>query len=111
MHTFMRRASVREIDLRAWIPILTGVLAVVVVLGMPQFLEGTAHAQAVPSLVVTGVAANHSSARVFFQPVAGARDYRLYDAAAPTNVKYAGLAHLTPSTACPGTFCLNHFLA
>jgi len=66
---------------------------------------------AADTLTVTGVATNHSSAKVYFQPVAGARDYRIYDAATPTDVKYAGMAHLTASAACPGPYCLNHFVA
>jgi hypothetical protein len=44
---------------------------------------------------VTGVAANNSSVRVYYSAVSGARDYRVYDVAAPMSVKYAGLVHLT----------------
>src|SRR5258708_24987111 len=61
---------------------------------VPALYEGVAGAQAVPTVVVTGVAPNHSSVKVFFQPVAGAKDYRIYDITAPKNVKYAGLMHL-----------------
>ena len=110
---FTTWVSARGSRPRAWIPIVTGVVAIVVVVvsGMPELYERRAYAQAGASLVVTGVATNHSSARVFFQPVTGARDYRIFDSAAPTNVKYAGLTHLTPSAGCPGLFCLNHFVA
>ena len=58
---------------------------------------------------VTGVAANNSSAKIYFQPVAGAKDYRVYDLASPSSVKYAGLYHATASANCPGPYCLNHF--
>ena len=110
---FTTWVSARGSRPRAWIPIVTGVVAIVVVVvsGMPELYERTAYAQAGASLVVTGVTTNHSSARVLFQPVTGARDYRIFDGAAPTNVKYAGLTHLTPSAGCPGPFCLNHFVA
>jgi len=96
-----------------WIPTFVGVVAVafVVASGIPELHERPANAQAVANLAVAGVAPNNSSARVFYQPVPGARDYRVYDSAAPTVVKYAGLAHLTPSAGCPGLFCLNHFVA
>ena len=76
----------------------------------PALFEETVSAQSLPSLTVSGVAANNSSAKVYFQPVAGAKDYRLYDATAPTNVKYAGLVHLSPSVNCPGTYCSQHFV-
>jgi hypothetical protein len=66
---------------------------------------------AVGTLTITGVAANHSSVKVFYAPVPGAQDYRVYDVANPNSVKYAGLSHLSPSPNCPGTYCLNHFLA
>ena len=108
--TLVHAARKRSIP-RAWIPIVVGVVAVGAVAGTSELSERSAHAQAVANLVVTGVATNQSSARVFFQPVAGARDYRVYDAAAPNSVKYAGLAHLTASPVCPGPFCLNHFVA
>src|ERR1700737_4168463 len=107
MRHLLRTAYVR------WIPVVVGLVAIalVVVSGLPDFYEHTANAQAVASLAVTGVAPNNSSARGFFQPVPGARDYRIYDTAAPTVVKYAGRAHLTASGACPGPFCLSHFVA
>lgn len=46
------------------------------------------------TLTVTGVAANNSSAKIDFNPVAGAADYRVYDVSNPTLVKYAGITHL-----------------
>jgi hypothetical protein len=42
------------------------------------------------AVTVTGVAANHSSATIFFNPVAGAKDYRVFDINNPNTVKYAG---------------------
>jgi hypothetical protein len=62
------------------------------------------------TVTITGVAANHSAVRVYFNPVAGAKDYRVYDVTSPNNVKYAGLTHLSPSPNCPGTYCLHHFV-
>jgi hypothetical protein len=62
------------------------------------------------TLVVTGVANNHSSVRIYYRPVPGAQDYRIYDVANPNNVKYAGQAHHTPSANCPGTYCQHHFV-
>jgi hypothetical protein len=73
-------------------------------------LAATASGQPAASLTVTSVAANHSSAKLAFEPVPGAQDYRIYDTAAPRDVKYAGLAHLTASSSCPGSSCQNHFV-
>lgn len=64
-----------------------------------------------PEVVITGVVANHSSARVYYQPVTGAADYRIYDAAVPESVKYAGLVHLTADPACPGDASCSHRFA
>lgn len=58
-----------------------------------------AFAMQVPAVRVTGVAANHSSAKVRFAPVPGARDYRAYDVSNPTVVKYAGMRHLDAGVA------------
>src|SRR6266700_1049338 len=77
---------------------------------MPTLQVGNANGQALVDVTVTGVAPNNSSARSYFQPVVGARDYRVYDAANPTDVKYAGMVHLSASPACPGLYCLNHFV-
>ncbi|MGI9146781.1 MAG: hypothetical protein ACR2IK_09580 [Chloroflexota bacterium] len=71
--------------------------------------DASVRAQAEHTLTVTGIASNHSSVRVFYRPVPGARDYRAYDSTAPTNVKYAGMTHLTASAACPGPYCQHHF--
>jgi hypothetical protein len=62
------------------------------------------------TVIVTGVAANHSSVRIYYAPVPGAKDYRVYDVANPNNVKYAGQVHLTASANCPGGACQNHFV-
>ena len=73
--------------------------------------EPAVQAQGLAVVSVTGVAANNSSARVFYQPVAGAKDYRIYDVANPSDLKYPGLVHLSPSATCPGSSCLQHFVA
>jgi hypothetical protein len=67
--------------------------------------------QVVGSLTVTGVAPNNSTARIYYQPVLGAKDYRIYDITASTNVKYAGLVHLTADPACPGDASCSHRFA
>lgn len=49
------------------------------------------------AIVVTQVAVNNSSAKISFTPVAGAKDYRIYDVANPTVVKYAGTKRWQPA--------------
>src|SRR5579864_8765512 len=71
---------------------------------------GSVEAQGLGGVTVTGVAADHSSARIYYQPVVGARDYRVYDTVNPMDVKYAGMVHLTASAACPGSYCQDHFV-
>src|SRR5438105_4816610 len=101
------------IGARAWrqarFAALASTLAAGVVLAqsLPELHSGTASAQALASVSVTGIEPNNSSARVSYQPVAGAKDYRLYDVAAPNSVKYAGQTHLGASAACPGPYCQN----
>jgi hypothetical protein len=34
----------------------------------------------------------------------------VYDTANPSDVKYAGMVHLSASAACPGLYCLHHFV-
>jgi hypothetical protein len=63
------------------------------------------------TVTITGVAAYHSSVKIYFAPVAGAKDYRVYDVNSPNNVKYAGWSHLTASGSCPGPSCQHHFVA
>lgn len=53
-------------------------------------------------VTITGIERYHSSAKVYFAPVPGAKDYRIYDAAKPNDVKYAGLIHLTADPGCQG---------
>ena len=61
-------------------------------------------------VTVTGVSVNHSSVKVYFNPVPGAQDYRIYDAAAPDRVKYAGQMRIVAGGACPGSSCQHHFV-
>ena len=70
----------------------------------PELRAGAAQAQALPGVVVTGVAPNNSSAKIDFEPIVGAKDYRVYDTANPSDVKYAGLVRMTASAACPGPY-------
>src|SRR5262249_12459902 len=56
-----------------------------------------------PAVIVTGVAADNSSAKIDFLPVAGAKDYRIYDVSNPMEVKYAGMRHLDAGP-------INHFV-
>jgi len=82
------------------------VLAAAVVISLSTRFVGAQSA----GVTITGVALNHSSAKITYAPVPGARDYRMYDVADPRNVKYAGLVHLTASTNCPGQYCQHHFV-
>ncbi|HEX5324706.1 MAG TPA: hypothetical protein VFW40_13035 [Capsulimonadaceae bacterium] len=50
------------------------------------------HAQ--QNVAVTAVYAGVNSVKVDYQPVGGARDYRIYDVSNPVAVKYAGVWHL-----------------
>jgi hypothetical protein len=72
-------------------------------------IGGATAAQSQPALTITGVQTNHSSVRVYYAPVAGATDYRIYDVANPTDVKYAGQAHYVPADNCPGFYCTHVF--
>lgn len=67
-------------------------------------------AQAAASVTVTGVAADNSSVKIAYNPVPGARDYRVYDTANPTTLKYAGLTHLIAGNGCPSPWCGFHFV-
>src|SRR6201989_3501354 len=78
--------------------------------GAAVLLFSASTTSATAPLTVTGVSINHSSAKVFYNPVAGASDYRIYDVTSPTNVKYAGMTHISPDPECPGTQCFRHFL-
>jgi hypothetical protein len=99
---FRDRKTKRVLPL--WVVALAGATATGIYLG------SRAGAQA-GTVTITGVASYHSSVKIFFAPVPGARDYRVYDVNNPNNVKYAGLAHLTASSTCPGPACVNHFVA
>jgi hypothetical protein len=77
------------------------------ILALPYIGDGV-DAQA--TVTVTGYTASHSSVKVFYRPVPGAQDYRVYDVSAPTAVKYAGLTRLVPSATCPGEYCDKHFV-
>jgi hypothetical protein len=82
-----------------------GLVAAIVVVA--RFDSGV-DAQA--TVTVTGYSASHSAVKVFYRPVPGAKDYRIYDVTNPNNVKYAGLVHLKPDTKCPGQYCDKHFV-
>lgn len=43
---------------------------------------------------ITSVAVNYDSVKVDYAPVAGAKDYRIFEADDPRDVKYAGIWHL-----------------
>jgi hypothetical protein len=77
---------------------------------MALLAQYSSHSLALGTLTVTWVAASNSSVKIYFNPVPGAKDYRVYDVANPNDVKYAGLAHVSPSLNCPGPYCHNHFL-
>src|ERR1700736_6117876 len=77
---------------------------------MALLAQYSSHSLVLGTLTVTWVAASNSSVKIYFNPVPGAKDYRVYDVANPNDVKYAGLAHLSPSLNCPGPYCHNHFL-
>ena len=47
-----------------------------------------------PSVTIRRLAIDTDSVKVEFQPVAGAKDYRIYERANPAFVKYAGQIHL-----------------
>jgi hypothetical protein len=55
------------------------------------------------TVTVTAVAQNHSSVVIYFNAVPGARDYRVFDVANPTSVKYAGLTNELSATPVPAT--------
>ena len=78
--------------------------------GLFGLLNPKPQSHAVATLTVTGVAADHSAAKIYFNPVPGAKDYRIYDITNPNNVKYAGLIRLTPNGECPGYTCFQHFV-
>jgi hypothetical protein len=73
--------------------------------------HSTSHPLAAGTLTVTGAAADNSAVRIYYNPVPGAADYRVYDVASPNSVKYAGMAHLIPNVNCPGQYCSYHFVA
>ena len=78
-----------------------------ILLGTLISLSGQSFALGV--VTVTGVAINHSDAKIYYNPVPGAQDYRVYDISNPTAVKYAGLVHISPDPECPGLYCTMHF--
>ncbi len=45
------------------------------------------------SVIITGIASDNSSAKISFQQIPGAADYRIYDISNPKLVKYAGQRH------------------
>ena len=93
-------------DLRIAIP---AALSALLVLAIVAYQSPSTSALA--PVVINGVSINHSSAKIFYNPVPGAKDYRVYDVANPNNVKYAGWTHISPDPECPGPQCFRHFLA
>jgi hypothetical protein len=78
---------------------LAGVLGLGIALSIAVLLiQLPATAQTLPIVTVTGVTSNNSSARIFYNQVPGAKDYRVYDVANPNDVKYAGLVHYEPQS-------------
>jgi hypothetical protein len=61
-------------------------------------------------VVVTGVSTSHSHVKIYWKPVPGAKDFRVYDIANPNSVKYAGWTHLKAAEGCPGSTCFRHFV-
>jgi hypothetical protein len=82
------------------------IAALVVATGAYEQLPISAQAR----VTILGAQANHSSVRVLFAPVAGAKDYRVYDINTPNAVKYAGQVHLSAGPNCPGPPCSTHFV-
>jgi hypothetical protein len=63
----------------------------------PQTSSGSAYQgdpQQGAKLRILNITQDNSSVKVSFTPVAGAKDYRIFDTAEPIVVKYAGMAHL-----------------
>ena len=58
-------------------------------------------------MTVTGVAAYNSSVKIYFKPVSGANDYRVYDITGPNDVKYAGLTNEDSRTPVPATRAID----
>jgi hypothetical protein len=94
-------------DLRIAIP---AALSALLVLAIVAYQAPSTSALA--PVVVNGVSINHSSAKIYYNPVPGAKDYRVYDIANPNNVKYAGWTHISPdpsvqALSASGTFSLR----
>lgn len=53
-------------------------------------------ARPVHEVTIIGIATNNSSVKISYEPVRGAKDYRILDVGHPDVVKYAGMAHLAP---------------
>ncbi len=82
--------------------------------GLFGIINPKSSSHAAETLTVTGVASDHSAAKIYFNPVPGAKDYRIYDVTNPNNVKYAGWVHLIAGTNCPvpnSGYCTTHFAA
>lgn len=64
-------------------------------------------AAALPQVTILGVAADSSSVKIYFLPVPGAQDYRVYDVTDPHMVKYAGMWHMDTQQ---GSFAWYNFV-
>lgn len=67
---------------------------VISVLGDSSVTLNIGMKRGLPSVVITGVRSNNDSVKVTFNPVPGAKDYRIYVVSDPATVKYAGIWHL-----------------
>lgn len=91
---------------RGIVHVLVPLLVVAAALFVPTpWGDSTPHAllagaDGLPPVAVTGVAADNSSVKIAFDAVSGAKDYRVYDEADPSLVKYAGFK---PDTQTPNT--------
>ncbi len=76
------------------LPRSAAILALTAISLIPLARPSIQAGAALPPVVITGVASDTSSVKIDYQPVAGAKDYRVYDVSDPTTVKYAGMVHL-----------------
>ena len=71
-----------------------GVRILLIALPLLILFAGVSHAAPTRQVQITSVAVNYDSVKVDFAPVPGAKDYRIFEASNPRDVKYAGVWHL-----------------